>query len=114
MKASKVRICTSPLVPPSYSSPPEEPKFVCLKLPQFKLELEVRADAPCIRLVIQHNSRKRHRTKHSNVPDILPILFHAFLTGWRRLQGKRNESAQPGQAANLPIDGAYFFAEEVP
>ena len=40
---------------------------------------------PCIWFVVEHNCSESHRSKHPDIPDVLPSLFHPLLPWWRRL-----------------------------
>ena len=41
--------------------------------------------APRVWFVVEHHSRKRHRSKHADIPYVFPVLLHSFLARGRRL-----------------------------
>lgn len=88
------RTCTSLLEPPFYSWPLREPKFeyfdTNLALRNF---IGPKVCEPGIWLVVQHDRRKSHRTEHSPIPDVLPVLLYALLTWWQGLKGLKYKSA---------------------
>lgn len=90
MISATARICTSRHAPPSVVWPLLMPMSeYCHSSYNGGSRTTLTRDVPCVGFVVQHHRCKGHCTKHSDVPNVLPIFLHSLLArGGRLFDGK--------------------------
>lgn len=85
------RTCTSLHAPPFAALPRQVPKYRCwMDNLSSTSNCGRKRDTPGILLEVENNRRVYHGAKHSNIPDIFPVLFLSLLTRQRGLQEEFN------------------------